>query len=205
MAITVDETKLIGFAKEGDLDAFNRLVVVYQDLAFGVAYRLMGDPQSADDVTQDAFIAAYTKLNSFQGGSFKAWLLRIVTNQAYDVLRKHKRRPTVPLEPFDNAGEEINEPAWLQDPGESPEDAALRQELGGAIQRCLNELKLEFRTIVVLVDIQGMDYKEAAQSTDTPLGTVKSRLARARGQLQDCLRGFGELLPTEFRLESEKL
>jgi RNA polymerase sigma-70 factor (ECF subfamily) len=200
-----NETEMIAFAQEGDLDAFNRLVLHYQDIAFGVAYRLMSDALAADDVTQEAFISAYTKLHTFKGGSFKAWLLRIVTNQAYDVLRSHKRRPTVPLEPGDQGGEEIDEPAWLEDPDERPEDAALRHELAQAIQRCLDALAVDFRTVVVLVDVEGMDYAEVAQSIDSPLGTVKSRLARARGQMQDCLRGFGELLPAEFRFEGEKL
>jgi RNA polymerase sigma-70 factor (ECF subfamily) len=121
------------------------------------------------------------------------------------VLRSHKRRPTVPLEPGDQGGEEIDEPAWLEDPDERPEDAALRHELAQAIQRCLDALAVDFRTVVVLVDVEGMDYAEVAQSIDSPLGTVKSRLARARGQMQDCLRGFGELLPAEFRFEGEKL
>jgi len=96
----MDEAALIRQAQQGDLDAFNRLVLAYQDLAFNVAYRLMSDPAEAQDVTQDAFVSAYRKLDSFRGGSFKAWLLRIVTNAGYDALRKRKRQPVVPLEPL---------------------------------------------------------------------------------------------------------
>lgn len=201
----MDEAGLIQYAKKGDLDAFNRLVLEYQDLAFNVAYRLMSDPAEAEDVTQDAFVSAYRKLGSFRGGSFRAWLLRIVTNAGYDALRKRKRQATVPLEPMSKDEEEIESPTWLSDPGESPEEAAARVELGNAIQQCLDGLGVEFRAVVVLVDVQGMDYSEAAEAVGKPLGTIKSRLARARIRMQKCLQGFGELLPSQFRLEGEKL
>ncbi len=201
----MDELKMIEYAQSGDLDAFNRLVLEYQDMAYNVAYRLMGDAAAAEDVTQEAFISAYRRLDSFRGGSFKAWLLRIVTNAAYDEVRRLNRRPTVALEPEGEDGEEIESPAWLEDPHESPEEAALRTELNAAIQGCLDGLEVEFRTVVVLVDIQGLDYREAAASVQSPLGTVKSRLARARLRLQDCLRGFGELLPPDLRYESKGL
>jgi RNA polymerase sigma-70 factor (ECF subfamily) len=201
----MDEAKMIAYAREGDLDAFNRLVVAYQDIAFNVAYRMLSDPAAAEDVTQDAFISAYRKLHTFRGGSFKAWLLRIVTNACYDELRRQKRRPTTSLEPIGEDDEEIESPSWLADPGESPEDAALRLELSNAIQHCIDELDEDFRAVVVLVDVQGMDYAEAAEVVKKPLGTIKSRLARARNRLKDCLRGFGELLPSVFRLEGERI
>ena len=199
-----DELKMVEYALEGDLDAFNRLVMEYQDLAYNVAFRVLGERTAAEDAVQDAFISAYRKLKSFRGGSFKAWLLRIVTNACYDELRRQKRRPIVPLQPSDSEDEEIESPSWLEDPGESPEETALREELSVAIQNCLNSLDHDFRIVVVLVDIQGMDYAEAAETANTPLGTIKSRLARARVRLQDCLRGFGELLPEVFRLEGER-
>ena len=200
----MDEARMVEYALQGDLDAFNRLVLAYQDLAYNVAYRIMGNGPAAEDMTQDAFISAYRKLSSFRGGSFKAWLLRIVTNACYDELRKYKRRPIVALEPLGADQEEIESPSWLEDPGESPEESASRTELSAAIQHCLDELDLDFRAVVVLVDVQGMDYKEASDSLETPLGTIKSRLARARGRMQDCLKGFGELLPLQFRQEDER-
>jgi RNA polymerase sigma-70 factor (ECF subfamily) len=200
----MDEIALIQYAKQGDLDAFNRLVLEYQDMAFNVAYRLMSDPAEADDVTQDAFVSAYRKLGSFRGGSFKAWLLRIVTNAGYDALRKRKRQATTSLEPMSSDEEEIENPTWLADPGETPEESAARAELGRAIQHCLEGLGVEFRAVVVMVDVQGMDYAEAATVVGKPLGTVKSRLARARVRMQDCLQGYGELLPVQFRLKGER-
>ncbi|TAK14781.1 MAG: sigma-70 family RNA polymerase sigma factor [Anaerolineae bacterium] len=199
----MDEIQMIEFARTGDLDAFNRLVLAYQDAAYSTAYRLMGDRVAAEDVTQDAFISAYRNLSSYRGGSFKAWLLRIVMNAGYDELRRNKRRPTTPLEPDGLDGEDLDEPAWLRDPGETPEESAMRAELNRAIQTCLDGLEVEFRVVVVLVDIQGMDYREAAESIRSPLGTVKSRLARARSRMQECLKGFRELLPAGLRLETE--
>ena len=199
----MDEAALILDAQRGDLEAFNRLVLAYQDLVYTQAYRMMGESEAAEDAAQDAFIAAFRKLGSYRGGSFKAWLLRIVTNLCYDELRRRKRRPTTPLEPIDNDDEEIESPRWLSDPNGTPEDQTERLELARALQRCLDQLPPEFRAVVTLVDIQGMDYIEAAESMAKPLGTVKSRLARARMRMRDCLQGFWELLPESFRLVEE--
>jgi RNA polymerase sigma-70 factor (ECF subfamily) len=197
----MDETALITEAQNGDLDSFNHLVLEYQQMVYNQAYRVMGETNAATDATQEAFISAFRKIKSFRGGSFKAWLLRIVTNACYDELRRRKRRPTTPLTPVDDYDEEIESPRWIADPGESPEDSAARQELAEAIQHCLNELSPDFRTVVVLVDVQGMDYAEAAEIVGKPLGTIKSRLARARNGLRNCLQGFWELLPSMFRLD----
>ena len=199
----MDEVALISAAQNGDLTAFNRLVLAYQDLIFSLTYRMMGEVDSAEDATQDAFISAYRNLRSYRGGSFKAWLMRIATNACYDELRRRQRRPTIPLEPVNEDDEEIESPTWIADPSESPEQAAERQELNRAIQYCLEGLPPDFRSVVILVDVQGLDYDEAAQAINKPVGTVKSRLARARQRLRDCLQGVGELLPAGFRLVEE--
>jgi RNA polymerase sigma-70 factor (ECF subfamily) len=197
----VDEIALIQAARGGDLDSFNRLVLAYQDLVYNQAFRMIGEEESADDATQNAFLSAYNHLGSFRGGSFKAWLLRIVTNACYDELRRRKRRPTIPLEPLDDAGEEVESPTWMVDPADRPEEQVQRLELQNAIQHCLDNLPDDFRSAVVMVDVQGMDYSEAAESIGTPIGTIKSRLARARLRLRDCLNNFAELLPASVRLE----
>lgn len=201
----MDEDRLIQDASQGDLNAFNRLVLAYQDMVYSHAYRIMGEPDAAEDATQEAMISAFNHISSFRGGSFKAWLLRIVTNSCYDELRRRKRRPTTPLEPLDSDNEEIESPYWIVDQGERPEQAAERTELGNAIQDCLNDLADEFRLIVILVDVQGLDYQEASDVAGVPLGTIKSRLARARLRLRECLQGFWELLPDVFRLGDESL
>ncbi|MEJ2011361.1 MAG: sigma-70 family RNA polymerase sigma factor [Anaerolineales bacterium] len=201
----MDEEALIRTAKRGDLDAFNRLVIEYQGLAFNLAYRIMGDPSQAEDAAQEAFISAYKALRRFRGGSFRAWLMRIVTNACYDELRRLKRRPAASLDEITETRDDMLEDS--QDPmrtgAPQPEHEAVRGELRQAIEECLGALADEFRIVAVLVDVQGYDYREAAQVIDIPVGTVKSRLARARGRLRDCLKLRGELLPVEYRLEDE--
>jgi len=200
----MDEAGLIQDAIRGDVDAFNRLILAYQEVAFNVAYRMLDDDAAADDATQTAFISAYRNLGSYRGGSFKAWVMRMVTNTCYDELRRRHRRPTVPLEPSNpEDDEEIESPSWLADGSASPEERMEVQELDSAIQHCIQDLPEDFRAIVVMVDVQGFDYAEASQAVGKPLGTIKSRLARARLRLRDCLGGFGELLPSLFRLGGE--
>ena len=197
----MNEQALIHDAQAGSLDAFNALVLHYQDNVFNTALRILGDEDLASDATQEAFISAFRSIASFRGGSFKAWLMRTVTNACYDELRRQKRRPSIPLEPESDEGEEIDSPRWLADPNMSPEQEAEADEVEHAIQHCLNNLPVEFKTVVVMADIQGMDYSEVAIAVRVPLGTIKSRLARARLRLRECLQGFSELLPATFRLE----
>jgi RNA polymerase sigma-70 factor (ECF subfamily) len=199
----MDETALITSAQRGDLEAFNTLVLAYQDMLFNTALRILGDDDLAADATQDAFVAAFRGMNTFRGGSFKAWLLRTVTNACYDELRRRKRRPTTPLEPDTDDGEEMDSPRWLADPALTPEQSAEAVELEHAIQHCLENLPVEFRAVVVMADLQGLDYSDVAVAVKAPLGTIKSRLARARLRLRECLQGFAELLPATFRLEGE--
>ena len=201
----MDEPALIQAACQGDLDAFNRLVLAYQDQVYNQAYRMIGESEAAEDATQEAFISAYQHIRTYRGGSFRAWLLRIVTNACYDELRRRQRRPTTPLEPIDDAGEEIESPQWMEDPGDTPETSLQRTQLRQAIEHCLKHLPDEFRATVLMIDIQGLDYQEASQALGKPLGTVKSRLARARLRMRDCLQGFGELLPAAFRLDGEQV
>lgn len=199
----MNESALIHEAQRGDLEAFNRLVLAYQDALYNTALRILGDEDLAADATQEAFLSAFRAIQTYRGGSFKAWLLRTVTNACYDELRRQKRRPTAPLEPENEAEEEIESPRWLADSAMTPEQRAEAAELEHAIQHCLDALPPDFRAVVVLADVQGLDYAEVASIVRTPLGTVKSRLARARLRLRECLQAFWELLPAAFRLERE--
>lgn len=199
----MDEPFLIQSARSGDLDAFNRLILAYQDMAFNVACRMLSDEDLAEDAVQNAFISAYNNLASFRGGSFKAWVMRMVTNGCYDELRRQKRRPTTPLEPLNEEDEEHDSAVWMASDELSAETKMEQAELEHALQHCLDQLPPEFRMVVVLIDVQGLDYSEVALSVRTPLGTVKSRLARARLKVRDCLQGFQELLPEQFRLKGE--
>jgi RNA polymerase sigma-70 factor (ECF subfamily) len=200
----MNEQALIQDAQKGNLDAFNTLILHYQDSVYNTALRILGDEDQAADAAQEAFISAFKSIASFRGGSFKAWLMRTVTNACYDELRRQKRRPTTPLEPDIDDGEEMDSPRWLADPSMTPAQKSEADELEHAIQHCLNNLPLEFKTVVIMADIQGMDYIEVAASVRVPLGTIKSRLARARLRLRECLQGFAELLPASYRLEEGK-
>lgn len=197
----MNEQALIQDAQSGNLDAFNTLVLHYQDTVFNAALRILGDEDQAADAAQEAFISAFKNIVSFRGGSFKAWLMRTVTNACYDELRRRKRRPTTPLEPDTDDGEEMDSPKWLADPSMTPSEKIEADEVEHAIQHCLDNLPLEFKTVVVMADIQGMDYTEVASAIRVPLGTIKSRLARARMRLRECLQGFAELLPAAYRLK----
>jgi RNA polymerase sigma-70 factor, ECF subfamily len=202
---SIDEVGLARAAQKGDLNAFNQLVLLHEVMAFNVAYRIMSDQDRAADAVQNAFISAFRNISQYHGGSFRAWVMRIVTNSCYDELRRQKRRPSVPLEPYDEeSNSEIESPAWLKDPQSSPEEQAENLELEKAIQHCLDGLPEDFRAIVLLVEVEGMDYREAATVIQKPEGTVKSRLARARLRLRDCLRGFKELIPEQLRLMGEE-
>jgi RNA polymerase sigma-70 factor, ECF subfamily len=191
----MDELALIQAAQRGDVASFNSLVLHYQVSAYNLAYRLVGEQEAAADATQEAFISAYNHLRQFRGGSFKSWLLRIVTNACYDELRRRKRRPSLSLDDLDGSAE-------LQLIGrvESPESEAQRSALNRAIQDCLDDLPDEQRVVAVLCDVQGYDYQEIASIAQVSLGTVKSRISRARQRLRDCLQGAGELLPESYRL-----
>jgi RNA polymerase sigma-70 factor (ECF subfamily) len=201
----MDEQALVQSAQKGDLEAFNRLILAYQDMAFNVACRMLNDSDQAEDAVQNAFISAYNNLGAFRGGSFKAWVMRMVTNGCYDELRRQKRRPTTPLDPVNNEEEEHDSAPWLASTDPSTESQLEQAELEHALQHCLENLPLEFRAVVVLVDVQGLDYNEVSQSVSVPLGTIKSRLARARLKIRDCLQGFQELLPEQYRLKGEAL
>jgi len=196
----MDELALIASAQKGDLRAFNQLVLLYQSMAYNVAYRILSDPDAAADATQDAFFSAYKAMKKFRGGSFKAWLLRIVTNACYDQLRVKKRRPTSSL---DDMPVESEHSQFLRDESESPDEFLERQELGHFLQHGISALPIEQRAVLVLSDVQGLSYQEVAEIMDLSLGTVKSRLSRGRARLRDFLLERGELLPARYRLKDD--
>src|SRR3970040_1860922 len=152
----MNEQALIQDAQAGNLDAFNALILHYQDSVFNTALRILSDEDLAADASQEAFISAFRSINSFRGGSFKAWLMRTVTNACYDELRRRKRRPTTPLEPDTDDGEEMDSPRCIPHPNMTPHQPAEADELEHAIQHCLDNLPLDFKTVVVMADIQGM-------------------------------------------------
>lgn len=192
---------MIAAAQKGDVPSFNQLVRAYQSLVYHTAYRVLGESDAASDATQDAFVNAYKNIRSFRGGSFKAWLLRIVTNTCYDQLRAKQRKPTSSLDALlvdpDNPAPGLGEARE-----ESPHDRAERQELAYWIEKGLQTLPYDQRITLVLSDIDGFAYEEIAVATNANVGTVKSRLSRARAHMREYLLQQEELLPDSFRLRN---
>jgi len=197
----MDEQTLIQAAQRGDLEAFNQLVLMYQDFLFRVAINILGDEDTAADATQQAFISAFRKLQTFRGGSFRSWLSRITVNACYDELRRVARNRDVPLLIFDQDGEEMEPAAWLADPGISPAAQVERSDLMDAIQSGLQSLPDHYRLVIQLIDVEELSYEETATALDLPIGTVKSRLARARNALRASLQRYPDLLPAAYILD----
>lgn len=195
------EKALIRAAQRGELEAFNQLILRYQNLLFGIALRLLSDEDLASDAVQEALFSAFRRFHTFRGDSLRSWLARVVVNACYDELRKKRRQHSVPLEQYNAEGDEIETSYWLVDPQADPEVQFETTELEGAIQRSLNKLPPIYRLMLVLVDVEGLSYEEAAMAARIPVGTVKSRLARARLQMQKSLQAAGELLPSSYRVD----
>lgn len=175
-----------------DLEAFNELILRFQDMLFNQAYRMLGSEDDAADLVQDALLTAYRKRSMYRGGSVRAWLLRIVVNLCYDELRRRYRRPTLPLEPASGSDDMVEEEGpWLEDPALLPEQLVELRDLDTSIEQVLTRLSPDYRAAVLLVDVQGLDYAEAAEALSIPIGTLKSRLARARTQLRE---GLGQMV-----------
>jgi RNA polymerase sigma-70 factor (ECF subfamily) len=199
-SLSSDKESRTKMAAAGDLDAFNELVLTYQDVAYHHAYALLGDPALAEDVTQESFIKAFENMPNFHGGSFRGWLLKIVTNSAYDLLRRSHRHPMQPLFPRDENDEEIESPAWLVDPASDVQELVEQREFSKHIYQVLDEMPDIFRSVLTLIDVYELDYTEAAEALRVPLGTVKSRLTRARlamqRQLKASIDAKGGVVPT---------
>lgn len=191
------EDRLIQNAVQGGLESFNRLILTHQRMAYDLANAILGDTDQAEDVTQESFLKAYLHMGNFRGGSFRAWLARIVKNTCYDLLRRYRRNPVQSLYPPEGDDKDIEFDDWLSDPGPSVQLVVEQKEESRAIYRALSELPDPYRMVITLIDLQGFDYLEAAEALSIPLGTVKSRLTRARLQMKEKL---GSLLPSQKEL-----
>jgi len=180
---------LVERAVGGDLEAFNQLVLIYQDYLFALVVRVVHDRDSAADAVQEALFSCYRNLDRFRGDSFRSWLTRIALNAATDVLRYRKRRPADPYP-------EWEDDSWQPPAGEeaSPERRAMRNQTARALTEALAEITTDQRTAIVLYDVEGFDYQEIADITGVSLGTVKSRIHRGRLALRELLGADMELL-----------
>ena len=204
-----DEDQLIARSQRGDVNAFNELILHYQQTTYGVVYRMIGNADIAADVTQDTFIAAFRAIQSFRGGSsFRAWLLRIASNLACDHWRRTQRHAVESLEMLTDEDEPhaASDLSALMESGQeaNPEEYVLSLELQDLIQRGLEILPLDQRAAVVLCDIEGLSYEEISITTQSNMGTVRSRIARGRARLRHYLEQYRELLPRNYRLPTNK-
>ncbi|MGI8422527.1 MAG: RNA polymerase sigma factor, partial [Chloroflexota bacterium] len=193
------DEKLVSLSRNGDLDAFNRLVERYQSAVFGLCFRLLGRREAAEDATQEAFLSAYRALSRFDGGNVRSWLLRIAANESKDELRRRYRK---------DAPHSLDAPAGAEaivrdipDTREGAEQSAERSELHRIIEGALATLPFDQRQALVLVDLYEYRYEEAAEMTGVTLGTIKSRIHRARERLRAVLVANPELLAGYRRLD----
>jgi len=199
-----DEARSIERLAHGDERAFAELATLYQRALYTHAYRMLSNDAQAEDAVQDAFLLAYRGRASFRGGSFKAWLFRILTNRCLDLLRDSKRHGTVPLDPIPLEGDTARpDPSDL---GPSVEDLASSSELLRHVEEALAHVPLEQRMAVLLRDVQGFDYDDIARITNTELGTVKSRIHRGRLAVREYLitRGWRPGNPREPKAVGEE-
>ncbi len=187
--------------RAGDSFCYNCIIESLQSPAYNLARRLLGDWSLAEDAVQESFVSGYRAFAQFRGDNLKAWVMRIVANACRDMMRARRARPTVSLDPI--ASDDPDAPtlsaADIPSREESPEDTAQRSELRRAIETGLNSLPQEQKLALLLVDVQGFSYEEAALVMSCSLGTVKSRVSRGRGSMRSFLRSTGELLPSQFR------
>jgi len=171
---------LIDRTLKGDLAAFEELVERHRDVVFRVAARIVGN-EDAQDVSQDAFLRAFHRLERFRGAArFRTWLLQITQNAALDMLARKRRQAT-------DASSEAHE-SMDTDPHRQPVVELERRERQQRLELKLGLLRPEYRSLLVLRDLEGLSYEELAQVLDMPLGSVKGRLHRARGELIELLR-----------------
>jgi RNA polymerase sigma-70 factor (ECF subfamily) len=196
-----DEAGLIERSRRGDLEAFNALVLAYQDRVYNLCLRMLGSPQAAEDAAQETFISAYRHVERLRGPSLRSWLLRIAANACVDELRRLKRRPQLPLAAPD--ADDDAPPFEIADPVEGPEGLALRGEVCDALQRELLRLPSDQRLAVILCDVEGLSYEEVAASMNSSVGTVKSRISRGRARLREALRAQPELFGDQIRPSSK--
>ena len=193
------EAKWLTAARKGDQDSFGELVRLYEKRVFALTLRMCGNPEDAAEAAQEAFLAAWQGLRSFRGDSaFSTWLYRLASNACVDLLRREGRRRG--MASLDD--EELN--LDLPAPTPTPQEAAERRELGERIEAGLRALPPEYRSVLVLREIQQLRYEEIAQALDLDVGTVKSRISRGRKRLRSFLLEDGNFLPAAASKETGK-
>ncbi|MDI3533885.1 MAG: polymerase sigma-70 factor, subfamily [Thermosediminibacterales bacterium] len=188
-----NEQQLIKKCQEGNLQAFSKLVKLYEKKVFNIAYRMLGDYEEAGDVSQEVFLRIYKSIESFKGNSSLAtWIYRVTTNMCIDQLRRKKGKQIYSLdEPIETDYGKLYPEA--PDASDTPEEQVLKKDVQKLIKKSLEKLPEEQRIVIVLRDIQGFSYNDIAEITGCSLGTVKSRINRGRKALKDIIESDGEL------------
>jgi RNA polymerase sigma-70 factor (ECF subfamily) len=185
--VITDDSNLVRRARGGDLAAFSELVERHRAVVYRVAARMVGS-DDAEDVTQEAFLRAFHRLDRFRGDApFLSWLLRIAHNAALDTLGRRQRDPR-PSEELQDDDQPEGTPVHASTAARTPADALEASERRSRLERKLERLRPAHRAVLVLRDLEGMPYDEIADVTETPLGSVKARLHRARAELIEILR-----------------
>lgn len=191
---------LAGKAAAGDVDAFETLILKYEKTIYNIALRMMTSPEDAKDVSQNVLIKIYNNIARFKGDSlFSTWIYRITVNACLDEIRKNKRRTEISMD-----DDEVGVGRIIQDSASGPEESFIEKENYNTIIEAINELPEEYKTVITLRDIQGFAYNDIADITECSLGTVKSRISRARGKLKELLLEKGELYENSGRLTFKK-
>ena len=203
---TCDEiahSRLLVKDRNGASYCYNCIIEAFQAKGYNLACRMLRDWALAEDVLQESFVSGYRAFSQFRGDNLNAWMMRIIANTCRDFLRSRRARPIISLDQLPTATDDPT-PSAVDLPAreESPEEYAEREELRRAIINGLDRLPEERRLAVILVDVQGLSYEEAAQVMNCSIGTVKSRISRGRAGLRDFLRAAGELLPSRFRQDN---
>ncbi|MBR3570184.1 MAG: sigma-70 family RNA polymerase sigma factor [Oscillibacter sp.] len=195
------EKELIGKAARGGRDAFGELVRRYEKKALALSCRLCGNPDDGADAAQDAFLSAWRNLPSFRGdANFSTWLYRLVSNASTDILRRRQRRDARAGASLDDEGARFDAP----DPAPAPQEVAERRELRQELQDALQTLSPEHRQVLILREIHQLSYEEIGEALSLDIGTVKSRLHRAREAMRKILLGRGTFSPPERLKGQEK-
>lgn len=199
----MDELQIIRKAQQGDSAAFEWIVNTYQTKVYNLALRMSGNEDDAFDLSQDAFIKAWKGLESFRFDSaFSTWLFRLTSNVCLDFLRSRKRRPTVSLTVADDEDEETQYD--IPDSAPSPEEAAIRSEDRAALAAAMNALDDASRQIITLRVIEDLSYEQIADILNINIGTVKSRLSRAREKLKNKLASGGNYSGEPSSISTER-
>jgi RNA polymerase sigma-70 factor (ECF subfamily) len=185
----MDDRDLVGRARRGDREAFTQLIVQYQVPLYNMALRMVGGPDDAADIVQEAFLRAWEKIRTLRDAPFKSWLFQIAANLCYDHFRRGRRYGTMPEE------EQSAKIIGLGLPAPDPQERAEANERNRLVRESIARLEHDMRIAIILRDINGLSYDEIATALRVPLGTVKSRIARARAQVQEYLQRHPELFP----------